>query len=540
VKNTKTMVILWNNIERRINMNTKLHPRFISSLLMVLFIVIGFSAKGINSLSDELQDTTKKPTASIPKAEQSVTQHKIVIGGLSIPYKATIGTLIVRNKKDLPYASMGYTAYTRDDISDPGHRPITFAYNGGPGSCSIWLHMGALGPRHIVTNDTAYTPPPPYKIVDNEYSILDKTDLVMIDPVGTGFSHAIGEAKDKDFWSVDPDIESIAWFIRQYITENGRWNSPKYILGESYGTTRSAGIADYLQSREYMSLNGVILVSMATDLELIFDDIPGYHWPSMFELPTYTAVAWYHKILPDPPAELAPLLDEVRTFAFQEYAKAMAQGNNLPDSERKFIIEKIHRYTGLSADYLEKADMRVTESQFANELMRDHRETVGSLDARFLGVNFDPLAKNTEYDPMDAAITPAFAAAFLDYLHRDLNFGQGKTYVFEANVWNIWDYRHKIEEALIPQPMVNTGIDLAHAMGFNPNLRVLVLQGLYDMGTPFLATEYMISHLNLRKDLRSHIKIQYYDAGHMMYIHEPSLKKFKIDIAAFIDQTNHH
>ena len=519
-------------------MTMKLCPGFLNSLITVLFLAVSIFAKGEDRQSVEVQDTAKKPSAIIPKAEQSVTQHKITIGGATIPYTATVGTLIVRNKKDLPYASIGYTAYTRSDISDPSHRSITFAYNGGPGSCSIWLHMGALGPKRIVTNDTAYVPPPPFKIIDNAFSILDKSDLVMIDPVGTGFSHAVGDAKDKDFWSVDTDIESIAWFIRQYISENGRWNSPKYILGESYGTTRSAGIVDYLQSKEYMSFNGVILVSMATDLELLFDDIPGYHWPSMFELPTYTAVAWYHKILPDPPVELAPLLNEVRTFAFQEYSNAMAKGNNLTESERRTIIEKLHRYTGLSVDYLERAEMRVTEPQFANELMRNRRKTIGSLDARFLGVNFDPLGKIIEYDPMDAAITPAFAAAFLDYLHRDLNFGQGKTYVLDADAWKTWDYRHKIADTWIAQPMVNTGLDLAHAMGFNPSLKVMVLQGIYDLGSPFLATEYMVSHLNLHSDLRSHIEIKYYDAGHMMYIHEPSLIKFKNDIATFIDQTN--
>ena len=352
-------------------MKMKLYPGFLGLVAVVLHQFVSSPSNGAGRLSDELQDTTKKQTAGIPKAEQSITQHKITIGGVAIPYAATTGTFIIRNKKELPYASIGYTSYIRSDISDPSHRPITFAYNGGPGSCSIWLHMGALGPKRIVTNDTAYVPPPPFKIIDNAFSILDKSDLVMIDPVGTGFSHAVGDAKDKDFWSVDTDIESIAWFIRQYISENGRWNSPKYILGESYGTTRSAGIVDYLQSKEYMSFNGVILVSMATDLELLFDDIPGYHWPSMFELPTYTAVAWYHKILPDPPVELAPLLNEVRTFAFQEYSNAMAKGNNLTESERRTIIEKLHRYTGLSVDYLERADMRVTEPQFANELMRN-------------------------------------------------------------------------------------------------------------------------------------------------------------------------
>jgi carboxypeptidase C (cathepsin A) len=525
-------------LKRREKMNKNRYSGSLG-LLAVLFLFTSFSANGFTRQPNEFQDTIKKLSAGMPKAEQSITQHKITIGGVTIPYAATAGTFIVRNKKELPYASIGYTSYIRSDISDPSHRPITFAYNGGPGSCSIWLHMGALGPRRIVTNDTTYIPPPPFKITDNAYSILDKTDLVMIDPVGTGFSHAVGEAKDKDFWSVDTDIESIALFIRQYITENGRWNSPKYILGESYGTTRSAGVVDYLQSREYMSFNGVILVSMATDLELLFDDIPGYHWPSLFELPTYTAVAWYHKILPDPPVELTPLLNEVRTFAFQEYSIAITKGNSLPESERKTIIEKLHRYTGLSVEYLERADMLVTEPQFANELMRDRRKTIGSLDARFLGVNFDPLGKIIEYDPMDAAITPAFAAAFLDYLHRDLNFGQGKTYVLDADVWKIWDYRHKIADAWIAQPMVNTGLDLAHAMGFNPSLKVMVLQGIYDLGSPSLATEYMVSHLNLPNNLRSHIQIQYYDAGHMMYIHEPSLKKFKNDIATFIDGTSH-
>jgi len=503
--------------------------------MLFLFTAVNYVAPASDKPSDE---PAKDQSASQSKAKPSVTRHRIVINGTAIYYTATAGMMTVRNAKDEPWASMGYFAYTQEGVSDPRVRPITFAYNGGPGSASIWLHMGALGPRRIVTVNAAPTPPPPYRIVDNEFSILDKTDLVMIDPVGTGFSRASGEAKEKDFWSVDPDIESIARFVRQYITENGRWDSPKYILGESYGTTRSAGVVDYLQCKESMAFNGVILVSMATDLELVFDDIPGYHWPSLFALPTYTAVAWYHKMLPDPPAEIAPLLSEARTFALGEYANALAQGDNLPVSARKAIIEKLHRYTGLSVDYLDKADMRIATAQFAIELLRERRDTIGFLDARFVGVSFDPLAKNADYDSMDAAINSAFNAAFLDYLQRDLKFNLDKTYVLDAHVWDTWDYRHKISESGMPQPMVNSGIDLAHAMGFNPNLRVLVLQGMYDLGTTFLGTEYMVSHLNLHADLRSHIEIQYYDAGHMMYIHEPSLKKFKNDIAAFFDRTN--
>ncbi|HPM36570.1 MAG TPA: hypothetical protein PK186_03320 [candidate division Zixibacteria bacterium] len=511
------------------------------AISVVQLFLFAFCSRAVaadsGNLSEKDKDTTTVNSATAPKAEKSVTTHKLTIGGESIPFTATAGTLIIRNDKDLPYASMGYIAYVRSNVTDISHRPITFAYNGGPGSCSVWLHMGALGGKRIVTGDTSFIPPAPYKLVDNEFSILDKTDIIMIDAIGTGFSHAVGEAKDKDFWSVDPDIESFARFIKQYITDNGRWNSPKYLLGESYGTTRSAGVVDYLQSREYMSFNGLILISMATDLELLFDDMPGYHWPSVFSLPTYTAIAWYHKMLPDPPADIDLLLKEVRTFALGEYSNALAQGNALPVPTRKAIIEKLHRYTGLSIDYLDKANMRVTSAQFANQLMREHGKTVGMLDGRFLGVNFNPLGKSAEYDPMDAATTSAFVASFLDYLQRDLKFSPDRTYVFDANVFATWDYRHKAGNYELPQPLANTGIDLAHAMGFNPNLRVLVLQGTFDLGSVFLATEYMISHLDLQDDLRSHIRIEYYEAGHEMYTHEPSLKKLKSDVAAFFDQT---
>ena len=349
----------------------------------------------------------------------------------------------------------------------------------------------------------------------------------------------LGESKDKDFWSVDPDIESFALFIRQYITENGRWNSPKYLLGESYGTTRSAGIVDYLQTNEGMSFNGVILVSMATDLEIPFDDWLGSDKAAPFTLPTYTAVAWYHKVLPDPPVDIKPLLNEVRSFALGNYSEALNQGNNLPDSVRKVIIEKLHRYTGISKEYIDKADLRILSAQFANQLLNEHRETIGLLDARFSGVNFNPFDKNTIYDPFDAATSGAFSAAFLDHLHRDLKLDLNKNYIFQSlDANNSWDFKHKVIADGTLQPMVNTSTDLAHAMGFNPGLKVLVLQGIYDLGTTFLATEYTVSHLNLKKDLRSHIVIKYYDAGHMMYIHEPSLKKFKYDIATFIDETS--
>ncbi|MGE5278177.1 MAG: S10 family peptidase [Acidobacteriota bacterium] len=481
-------------------------------------------------------ETAKKEP---PRAEQSVTQHSVVIGGATVNYTATAGTLVLKNDKDEPWASMGYTAYVRRDAGNPSRRPITFAYNGGPGSSSVWLHMGALGPRRIVTTDAGATPPPPYQLVDNAYSILDKSDLVMIDPVGTGYSKAVGEAKNKDFWGVDPDIQSVSRFIKQYVSDNGRWNSPKYLLGESYGSTRSGGIADYLQTKEGMSLNGVVLVSVALDIEALFA-VPGNDRPYPFFLPTYTATSWYHKVLPSQPKELDPLLDEVRRYALGPYTEALMKGDTLSDADRRAVAEKLHQYTGLSVDYVLKANLRVSEGEYAQELLREHGETVGRLDSRFLGVTLDRLAKEAEYDPQEAAISAAFTAAFNNYYNEELKFGQGKTYAIEAEeLFKFWEWKHKPPGSPFPIPgFPNTGLDLAHAMTVNPNLHVLVLNGTFDLATPFLATEYMMSHLGLEKKLQGHIHMKYYPAGHMMYVHEQSLKAFKADVAAFLDATD--
>jgi carboxypeptidase C (cathepsin A) len=483
----------------------------------------------------------KKPAAEAPKPEQSVTRHSVAIGGKTIDYNATAGTLILRDDKDEPTAAIGYVAYTLRNAAEgeSGKRPITFAYNGGPGSSSVWLHMGALGPRRIVTTDAGPTPPAPYRVVDNAYSVLDKTDLVMIDPVGTGLSHAVGEAKDKDFWGVDPDIDSICRFIKQYVSDNNRWNSPKFLLGESYGTTRSAGIVDRLQTRENMAFNGVILVSVALDLEALFA-WPGNDRPYALILPSFAAVAAYHHALPHPPAKLEPFLDEARKYALGEYTTALLKGDSLSDQERDAVAEKLHDFTGLSTDFIKKAKLRVRESLFTQELLREHHETVGRLDARFLGVTFDPLSEDSEYDPQEAAISSAFTAAFLDYFHGELKFGQGKTYRIENDaVGAAWDFKHRAPGLPFPIPVPDTALDLAHALGYNPNLRVLVLNGLYDLATPFFATEVVMDHLGLEKQLRSHVQSKYYEAGHMMYVHEPSLKQMKTDVAAFYDSVGH-
>ena len=480
----------------------------------------------------------EKPAAVVPKAEQSDTRHSVAVGGATIDYTATAGTLIVRNGEEKPYASIGYVAYTKNGVADPSRGPVKFPYTGGPGWGSIWGHWGGRGPRGSCTGAGAGTPPPPYAVVDNAYSVLDVTDLVMIDPVGTGVSAAIGEAEDKEFWSVDGDIESFCRFIAQYVTETARWNSPKYLLGESYGTTRSAGIVDSLQEKWGMSFNGVILVSPALDLGAVFDGIPGNEQPYPLFVPTYAAVAWYHKALPNPPAELPPFLAEVRAWALGEYARALLMGSALPATERTAVIAKLAEYTGLSREYIDRANLRVRQSEFTRELLRERRGTVGRLDARFLGTAFDPLGQYAEFDPMAAAVAGAFTASFLDYYHRELKAGADRTYVRSAPLWKSWDFKHKVAGSEFPQPMVNTGPDLAHALGYNPHLRVLVLQGIYDLATPALATEYTIDHLDLAPELRENIEISYYDAGHMMYIHEPSLRQFKADVAAFIVATD--
>ena len=505
-------------------------------------ICVAASAAAQDKPAEKPPEKTEKPAAEAPKkepprAEQSVTQHTAVIGGVPVAYTATAGTLIVKNGKDEPWASMGYTAYVRKDAGPAAKRPIAFCYNGGPGSSSIWLHMGALGPRRVVVADGGPTPPPPYPVVDNAYSPLDKTDVVLIDPVGTGFSKPLGEFKDKDFWGVDPDIESVSRFIMQYVSDNGRWNSPKYLIGESYGTTRSAGVVNWLQSNGGMSFNGVVLVSVAMDLGAIFA-LPGNDRPYPFFLPSYAATAAFHKAVPAP-ADLKAWLAEVEQYASGEYAAALAEGARLSDDRRAAVVKKLHDYTGLSEEYLRLANLRVTETEFAQQLERQKGLTIGRLDSRFAGPTMDPLAKETEDDPQSNAISGAYTAAFLDWLHDGLKFGEGRTYTVICDAFLSWDFKHKVPGLPFPSPtLTDTGIDLGRAMLFNTNLRVLALNGLYDLATPFYATEYQVAHVSPRADVQSRIEMRYYPAGHMMYVAEPSLKAMKADIADLIAKTS--
>jgi carboxypeptidase C (cathepsin A) len=484
----------------------------------------------------DIKGEKKEQWMRLPKAESSVTQHHITVGGKAIDYSATAGTLIVRDDEDKPTASIGYVAYTRRDMKAATARPILFAFNGGPGSSSLWLHMGVLGPRRVVVSDPTPTPAAPYRTVDNQFGVLDKSDLVMIDPVGTGLSHAVCDHKDEEFWAVDPDIDSVSRFIAQYTSDNNRWTSPKYLLGESYGTTRAAAIVDYLRNRRSLTFNGLILVSVATDIEAIFAELPGNDRPYAVYLPGYAAVAWYHHMLPNQPATLEPFLSEVRTFAAGPFSAALLKGDTLSDTERETVTEKMHAYTGLSVEYLKAANLRVSENAFAHELLRARRLTVGRLDGRFTGPTPDPLARETDYDPQSEAISAAYAAAFLDYYHGELKFGQGSTYrTTNFSIGDRWKWVHNTARGA--QPVVNSGVDLSDELFKDANLRVLVLQGYYDLATPFAATEYVMTHLGVTPEIASRIQIKYYEAGHMMYVNPPSIAKMKADMDGFIDST---
>jgi carboxypeptidase C (cathepsin A) len=480
-------------------------------------------------------DDAKDPS-KVPAAEQSVTRHRLAVGKLKFDYTATAGTLIVRDDADKPIASIGYTAYVREGVADRARRPIVFAFNGGPGSSSVWLHMGVLGPKRVVAVDADVTPPAPYPVVDNEFGVLDVADLVMIDPVGTGISRAVGDKKDEDFWGVDADIDSIGRFVLQYVGANGRWNSPKYLLGESYGTTRAAGLVHWLQTRGTMAFNGVVLVSVALDVEALFAGIPGNERPYPLFLPAFALTALKHGMLPGGDRPRDALLAEVRAFASGPYLAALFKGDALPEAERDAIAAKLHEYTGLSVDYLKAANLRVSESMFNHELLKAQRRTVARLDSRFTGVTIDPLVKEAEYDPQSTAISSAYASAFNAWWRDGLQFGAGRHYrPMNGEVFGKWKWDHKVGDER--QPFVNTGVDLARAMVDNPGLRVMTMNGVYDLATPFSATEYMIDHLGLPPAFRSHVSHRYYEAGHMMYVNPDALAAMKRDLDAFIAAT---
>jgi len=468
----------------------------------------------------------KKPPTPEEKIVQ--TKHSLKIGGQEIKYTATAGTILLKLEDGTPKASIFYVAYTKDDVSDPSQRPLTFSFNGGPGSASVWLHLGLFGPRRVQMGDAGALLPPPYKLVDNDVSLLDISDLVFIDPVSTGYSRAVPGEAPQQFHGVTPDLESVADFIRLYATRNKRWSSPKFLAGESYGTTRAAGLSGYLQEHFGMYLNGIILISSILNFETVEFDA-GNDLPYILYLPTYTAIAWYHKKLPpDLQGDLQKAIEESRKFATGEYADVLAAGDTLPPARRAEVAQKLSRFTGLSPDYVDRANLRIEIMRFTKELLRSERRTIGRIDARFLGVDRDAAGERPEFDPSIAAITGPYSGALNDYVRGDLKFDSDLPYEVLTSRVRPWNY------APFENRYVNVAETLRRAMTENPFLHVFVAKGYYDLATPFFAADYTFDHLGLDPMLRSHLSGGYYEAGHMMYVHTPSRVKLKADIAQFL------
>jgi len=469
-----------------------------------------------------------KEDKKAPEDKSVLTKHSVKIGGQEVKYTATAGTMVLKLEDGTAKASVFYVAYTKDDVTDASKRPITFAFNGGPGAGSLWLHVGALGPRRVEMGDEGNLLPPPYKFVDNEASILDVTDIVFIDPVTTGYSRPVPGEADKQFHGVQEDVQSVGDFIRLWATRNRRWGSPKFLAGESYGTTRAAGLSGYLQQRYGMYLNGIILISSILNFQTAEFDT-GNDLPYILYLPTYTAIAWYHKKLPsDLQGDLQKAIAESKAFATGSYADALMAGDALPAAKRTEIAQKLSRLTGISADYVDRADLRIEIQRFDKELMKTERRTVGRLDGRFTGIDADAAGEQPDYDPSLAAIVGPYTATLNEYVRGELKFESDLPYEFLTGRVRPWNY------APYENRYVNVAETLRRAMTQNQFLHVFVGKGYYDLATPFFAADYTFDHLGLDPTLRSHISGGYYEAGHMMYVHHDSLMKLKQDLAQFI------
>lgn len=491
-------------------------------------------AAALGAAEEHESDKDIAPEAKPPKAESMSTQHSVRIAGQTIRYTATAGLALLHNEKREPIGLFGYTSYIRDGVEDSRTRPILFAYNGGPGSASIWLHMGVLGPKRIPVVDTQVTGPPPYGAVDNEYSILDVADLVMMDPVGTGYAIPAGKGTSEDFWGVDPDIAASSHFIARFLTDNNRWNSPKFVLGESYGGIRTGGVAYKLLDEYGIGLNGVILVSPFMDAAAARDRF-AMDLPYVLYLPTLAATTWYHDALDQKPDDLEAFVAEVERFAVDEYAPALMKGTALPAAERAALIGQLSDYTGLSEEYWDHSNLRVSHFHFAQELLRDEDVLVGRVDSRFKGRSLNRVGEMMSYDPFNAGVGPAFTAGFMHYLTNDLNFRQDRDYVVSGGLYENWDWLHTLPDGQ-KTLITNTALDLAVTMTRYPPMQVLIQQGYFDLATPHFVMEYVVDHMDLDAVQRERIQIEMYEAGHMMYVHPPSLEKYRDDLAGFILQ----
>ncbi|WP_254604947.1 S10 family peptidase [Sphingomonas bacterium] len=468
------------------------------------------------------------------KETTTATQHSVEVGGRTLRYHAVAGTVTIRNDDAKPVASVFYVAYTLDGAS-PATRPVTFFYNGGPGSSSVWLHMGSFAPVRVKTANPEFIRPAPYGFGPNPDTLLDKTDMVFIDMVGTGYSRPLGDARGKDFWGVDQDADAFAKAIMRWTDVNSRWTSPKFLFGESYGTTRSAAVAYQLQDRG-MALNGVVLLSSILNYGI---EQAGYDQSYVSYLPSYAATAWYHQRLTNRPADLPAYLAEVRAFAAGPYSQALAKGQDITPEETDTIAAKVAGYTGLSATFVKRANLRVDLNRFQKELLRDQRRTIGRFDSRYTGIDADAAGESPDFDASDSAISSAFVSTFSDYVKRDLNYKTEVPYRVEAYGLKDfdWDWKHRSPGNRWPQNNPDVAVDLAAAIRTNPYLKVLSLNGWYDMATPFFATEYDIAHMLLDAPLKQNVSFRYYPSGHMIYLNPEALHQLHGDLAEFYDTT---
>ena len=461
--------------------------------------------------------------------KSSKTEHMITVNGQTLKYTAVAGTLVLRKEDGSPTASIFYTAYTKDDVSDLSKRPLTFAFNGGPGSSSVWLHLGSLGPKRVVMDADGQPLPPPYRFADNPNTLLDQSDLVFIDPVSTGYSRAAAESEAKNFHGLTGDVSSVGEFIRLYTSRNGRWDSPKFLAGESYGTTRAAALSGHLQDELGINLNGIILMSSVLNFATIRED-EGNDLPFNLYIPTFTAAAWYHKKLPKDlqSAGLLKSIEESKRFATGPYTLALFKGDSISAEERATIVKNLSRLTGLSPQFIEECNLRVSPDRFRKELLRDQRRTIGRYDSRLEGVDRDAAGSRPDYDASYASVQGAFTAAWNQYVHNELKYESDLPYEVLTDRVQPWSFRE------YENRYVNVAETLRESMTQNSALRVFVANGYYDLATPFLATEYTFNHMLLDPKLRDHVSMGFYEAGHMMYTQLKSLEKLKQDISKFM------
>jgi carboxypeptidase C (cathepsin A) len=502
-------------------------PRTLFLALILSLLPLAAAAQPAERTEKKGESAASRWEPPAPQEKISTTRHRVTVGGTEVPYTATAGTLLLKEEDGRPRASIFFVAYTRDGVKDTAARPVVFTFNGGPGSSSVWLHLGAFGPRRVAMDDEGMGALPPGRLVENAESLLDIADLVFIDPVTTGFSRAVPGEDPQQFHGVRGDVESVGEFIRLWTSRYGRWSSPKFLAGESYGTTRAAALAAYLQEEQGMYFNGVILISSILTFQTARFDV-GNDLPYPLFLPTYTAAAWYHRKLPADLQQggLKNALAEAERFA-PEYTAALMKGNDLTEAERREIGGKLARLTGLSEEYLQGVHLRPVIGKFVQELLRREGQTVGRLDSRFRGMHRDAADEDDEFDPSYAAIQGPYTAALNQYVRQDLGFQSDLNYEILTDRVDPWSFDQS-------NRYLNVAEDLRQALSRNPALQVFVGSGYYDLATPYFATEYTFDHLGFEPEYLQRVTKAYYEAGHMMYIRRVDREKLKADVAAFL------